>query len=231
MKLYHGTSQIRAREIIRDGILPRKITKLKSNFEIVSHPDRVYLTNSYALYFGFGTAHIDHCASAAIIEIEVDKIDPTLLLFDEDVLEQLGRNQDDLPKHWNMEKRTEYYRDMIDSRRHRELSWDISLKAMGTCAYHGSINPMAISRIALVDGSLQTALKWGALDASISLANYQIVGKKYKAMTKWIFDENLTDPREEWEKPMYPWPPSPDRNGIKVFINDQREFLNMGENI
>ncbi len=126
MLLYHGTSETRAKRILRDGILPRSSTKI-SNWEgSPSHNRGVYLTDAYPLYFAIqATDDGDQCA---VVEVDTDALDHAVLAPDEDVLEQNGRGLDDVSG--DMKKRTAWYR----RRLHMYAGggqWEISLRAMG----------------------------------------------------------------------------------------------------
>lgn len=189
MKLYHGTSSKIAKKALKTGLLPRSITGTSQwEHTIDSNPDCVYLTDAYPLYFSVNAANTKN-SQPAIIEIDTDKLDQSKLYPDEDVLEQAGRKADDLPKDWDMNKRTEHYRTLLPMYNRGE--WKKSLEAMGTCAYGGTIPPEAITRIVIIDHKKQAGLCWTAMDASISLLNYNFMKGKYRALTNWIFQNPI----------------------------------------
>lgn len=190
MRLYHGTCASRLPMIMERGILPRSGSK-RSNWDhsVTSNPNCVYLTSAYAIYFAL-------CASKdgdgpVVLEVETDRLDQDMLVPDEDLMEQGTRGQDDLPKSWTMQRRTCWYRKRLLEYNH---AWRVSVENMGNCAYWGTIPPEAITRVATIDGKRQDTLCVMALDPSITIINYRIVGDKYRAMTAWLFGDEFEDP-------------------------------------
>lgn len=187
MKLYHGTTDRIAKKALKKGLLPRAITgRSQWKHTVESNPECVYLTDAYPLYFSVNACDMDFKHThPAIIEIDTDKLDESNLYPDEDVLAQALKGQDDLPKDWTLNQRSHFYRTFMTN--YKDGAWRESLKAMGTCAYLGSIPPEAITRIAIIDNKKQAALCWTAMDASISIMNYKFMQGKYRALTNWIF--------------------------------------------
>jgi len=186
--LYHGTSTQYLKSILKDGILPRGASR-KSNWNstVRSHPGTVYLTTGYALYFALQAAR--GVSAPAVLEIEYGGLGLSNLVCDEDALEQGFRGKDDLPEHWSMKKRTLWYRDRAD-----QFSSQVSLTAIGTCGYRGTIPVGAIRRIAVLDPQKQAKALFTASDASISIMNYQFCGGKYRSLLNWVFNEDSRDP-------------------------------------
>jgi len=186
-KLYHGTSESRARKLLIEGITPRG--KRAGNWEhtIESNPKAVYLTDAYPIYFAY-TAASNLDERGAVIEIDLAKVDQSRLHPDEDVLEQAGRKFDHLQKK-GMIERTRYYR-----RHARENpNWQKSLEAMGTCGYYGVIPPQAISKIVLVEWKkFDAGFLLSMVDCSITLLNYRFCQDKYRAYTRWAMGEQIT---------------------------------------
>jgi hypothetical protein len=197
MKLYHGTSIAVARRAVVDGLKPRKMTKAGNWDKSPSHPGAVYLTDAYPLYFGvqalettyYKVPEGDGRHVAAVVEVDASRLSPFDLVPDEDVLEQVGRKHDDLPKGWTMRQRTTYYRNRLASDYRNGEGWLKSLEAMGTCAHLGVIPASAITRVAFVDNRVPAGahLMWIALDASISLINYRFMATKYRELTAKVF--------------------------------------------
>ena len=228
MRLYHGTSGAAARKAMTEGIRPRERRRGNFSHSIESSPHHVYLTDAYAAYFAFGCSDNE----AAILEVETDHLQELCLNADEDVLEQAGRGRDGLDPSWDMKKRTLWYRRRIQSVRY---DWRASLAGMGTCSHFGIIPPEAITRVVYIDVNHINVqlLRLAALDASISLLNYRFMEKKYKALTRWLFEDDddsdrpqvydtfLTDYETGEKKPHtfqeYAWPPAGDRRGIRLF--------------
>lgn len=195
MKLYHGTSERWAREIWRHGLWPRADLETEGNWShtVESAEDCVYLTVAYAPYFAFCAA--EDKERWAIVEVDSEQLDEDALLPDEDFLEQVLRQQKEFDDHWlwdefheleTMEDRTRWCRDHA----HVLSSWQESLNGIGNCAHTGHIPPEAITRIVLFDPwEEREGHKWArlmAVDPSISVLNFQLVGEKYRALTDWF---------------------------------------------
>lgn len=185
MKLYHGTSESRARRIMAEGLKPRgKTGRTNWTHTIESNPKAVYLTDAYPIYFAFNACHDERWA---ILEIDTDKLDESRLHPDEDVLEQAGRNYDHLQGK-GMIERTRYYR-----RARTNPNWEKSLEFMGTCGYYGEIPPEAITRVVLIDPEkLDGGFVLSMIDCSISLMNYKFCKEKYRNYTRWAMGAEVT---------------------------------------
>lgn len=206
--LYHGTTSKALGSIQEKSILPRNLTR-RSNWKhgVPSNKEVVYLTNAYPLYFA--VAATKDKEKPIIVEVDQEKLDIIRMMPDEDVLEQAFRGRDNLPKSYDMEKRTKHYRQAAMGFTMSEAaggSWyfEASLKLMGTCGHIGPIPKYSLTRIAIIDPKKQSQLCLASMDASISLMNYKFCASKYKALTNWIFGEPFPslDSMEEWEKVM-----------------------------
>lgn len=187
MLLYHGTSQNALAGILINGIRPRG-KKGRSNWKhsVESNAECVYLTEGYGMHFATAATR-DEDGQAAIIEVDTDRLNFFDLYPDEDAIEQLSRGRDDLPKHWDMKKRTRYYRvRMVDY----AGKWPVSIKALGTACHRGVIPTSAITRVAKVDFKVNPALRW-ASDPTISIANYSIMAGYYRQLTAHIFGDEI----------------------------------------
>jgi hypothetical protein len=199
MKLYHGTAGRFLPKILKDGLTPRGKRRGHWQHTVMSNSEAVYLTDAYAPYFSINCA-TKKDTTAAIIEIDTDRLDPWQFVPDEDVLEQTSRPRrgvavDDLPLDWSMEQRTAWYRDNLYEYADKQ-TWKKSLDAMGTCAYMGDIPVSAITRVLtfnMLDKRLSSLLLTFA-NPSITLMNYQLVGRKYRYYTALMFGET---PRPE----------------------------------
>lgn len=190
MKLYHGTSSAVALAALREGLRTRQShggdTMWPDN---PSRPDAVYLTDAYALYFGLVTlSREDSLAdgrAVGVVEVDTDLLDEYQLVPDEDALEQVYRGRDKV--RGSMEQRTAYYR----KRLHKYVGKHHgSLAVMGTCAHLGDIPREAVTRIAIVEPQRQPLLCMQALDPTISVMNYMIMGQKYRDLTAEVFAGN-----------------------------------------
>ena len=181
MYLYHGTSTRRLSTILKSGIQPRKD---EGNWK--DHPSRaghVYLTSAYAIYFAQSACDPDQDEKYAVLQIEVDRLDERKLYADEDALEAYNRKKDGLPSHWDLARRTQFYRDSwktLDAAR----SWKSSLGLLGTCSYNGSIKPNMIEKVAIIDPRAVLAL---ASDPSITIQNYHLLGNYYNWLSDALF--------------------------------------------
>jgi hypothetical protein len=188
MLLYHGTTALRARQIEACGaILPRSQHKQAHNYyKMPSNLRNVYLTNAYALYFAYNGLRKQQQPDVTVFEIDTTRLDPALLRADEDAVEQVNRGKDDLPGDWDMVRRTRYYRNILDDL--EPDAWRKSLRAMGTCQYKGAIPLAAVTRVAHLTKDVHPNFAMAAIDPTITVLNYQIVGNKYKAMLHWLFN-------------------------------------------
>ncbi len=210
MKLYHGTTGAVAARALIQGLRSRSMTGKPSNWThtVESNTDHVYLTNAYALYFALNAT--DEPGNVlGIVEVETDLLDERHMLPDEDVLEQSTRgfDRDNAPDWWyliglseagdDMIKRTQCFRDFLHL---FQDMWQKSIDAMGTAGYRFMVPSRAITRVALLDtarmrkGLGGRALIVSALDPTISLMNYLVVGAKYRALTQLVFDADGVTP-------------------------------------
>src|SRR6266852_8190880 len=92
--VYHGTNESSARRALKRGILPREMSGKKGNWKdtVQSNPSMVYLTVAYAPYFAVLTTDFEK-ERVAIIQIDLDKLDPDRLYPDEDFIEQALRDK------------------------------------------------------------------------------------------------------------------------------------------
>lgn len=188
MKLYHGTSAAVARRALFGGVEPRG--DRKSTWSVASAKDRVYLTDSYALYFA---ANASGEEDWGIVEIDTTKLYTGNLCPNEDFLEQATREQPNsgCPKGLRtMIQRTKWFRK--HSHKGYQKFWEDSLKHLGNCAHLGAIDYRAVTRVAIYDPDTNPYITMRALDPTITLMNYKIVGDTYRALTAWIFDETVT---------------------------------------
>ena len=198
MRVYHGTTESHALRAIEEGLKPPRDTQL-SNWDCAANPDAVYLSTTYPIYFA--TVAMDRLKKAgqgheriAVLEIETDMLDSSLLVPDEDLLEQSGRNRDHLDPGLSMEERTEWYRDNIERWAHSDL-WRESLKYMGTCGYLDGISPEAITRVAYVDilADDHKALLMNTYDVTVTIENHSVMAGSNAAFVNWLFEGELPE--------------------------------------
>jgi hypothetical protein len=195
------------RGIQTNGIKPRG--RRRGNWkEAPSHPEGVYLSDSYAPYFAMAAARKGR---GAVIEVDTEKMIASFLLPDEDFLEQASRNQEgDVIRDWPITARTKWYRERL---------WNysayagMSLEKLGTCAYMATIPSAAITRVATFDLAKDPQLAL-VFDPTITLLNYRFCGEQYKRLTAHLFGDPIPDVIPEMGVPRLaePFP----RNNIKV---------------
>lgn len=226
MLLYHGTRASFLSHITKHGIKPRTNTKPGNwKHSIPSNPKAVYLTAGYGLYFAMNALPArSKSRKTAVLEVDTDKLDPMLLLPDEDAVEQTARGHDDLPNDWSMLKRTLWYRKNIVNFIATD-AWESSVKALGTACYWGTIPPEAITRAAIVDTKIANpSFILAALDPSISVLNWKFCSAKYKNLTKFLFNDSFSktsDGESDW---LHDIP----RTGIEVLQFSLLRVLNNG---
>lgn len=131
-----------------------------------------------------------------VIEIDSSKLRQSDLVPDEDYMEQLVRAQnkfsmfDPFLASKKINERTIWFRDHVHdlAKRVKAFSWQESVRAMGTCAYTGTIPLKAITKIIVLDPRESAHLLHMYLQPEISMANYRHCGKQYRYWTAKIFD-------------------------------------------
>lgn len=189
MKLYHGTSWDRWQSIQTEGLLPRGMCG-GSNWDhsIESNPNTVYFSTAYAYYFGLNALSEDsQVRKIVLIEVDTDSLDSSLLVPDEDVLEQMNRGSPISNK--EMIFRTREYRDEILFWASEGFDWLWSVRNMGTCGYHGAISPDQFSRVVVVDLAEESALTWMFLDCSVSVLNFRFLGPRNVNIHRALFGD------------------------------------------
>lgn len=196
MLLYHGTTSHCLDRILKEGLRPRKHTKI-SNWKVKSGSDRIYLSNAYAPYFAMNAINENRGDLPMVLEIDTRSFNIMNMVADEDYLEQITRRHDNLPSHWSMHQRTVYYR-----QRAQQMGFELdagsafdSLKYLGNCAYVDTIPPEAITCIVTWDTAKAWELSMMFMDPTITLQNYAFVGKKYRWMLALLMG-HTPDPKD-----------------------------------
>lgn len=186
MILYHGTSEYAALEAMTHGLKPRRQTGASNwSHTCESNASRVYLTNTYACFYAFqarlGAVRLPGPDNQirnriAVIEIDTKGLPFTNFRADEDYLVQFHPEKD--------KKLLDRQRDVrdIDS-----YSWKASLKALGTCAYAGTIPARNIRRVALFDYRQNRDIAAMMMDPVISPIAFSLCGSMHRNLTAWLF--------------------------------------------
>lgn len=202
MKLYHGTNGGWVQNIVKRGLEPRGTRQARNNWKHVPHqsnPKCVYLTDSYAPYFAFQATRGKN-PLCAVVEIDSDRLNHSHLYADEDALEQMTRHSevDMAPAGLGMSDRTLWYRahqfditGMTMQDGTVEDAWRLSLRVLGTCSYHGTILPHAITRIVTWPDKENLGLHF-VFDPTITVMNQKICGDMYRALMAKLFGDPVT---------------------------------------
>lgn len=188
MKLYHGTKGTLFDKIVLEGLKPRGKRRGNWQHTVSSHPDGVYLTQTYAPYF------CHEFPKGCVIEIETDRLDEFDLLPDEDAL----GHQDPHKVGGDVVERARHYRDRImeweDGR-----SWERSLAYLGTCMHYGTIPPRAFTRAVVWDTKPNSHLRF-IFDPAIVPMNYRIMAGRYRALMQVLFRDPIDVELTQFER-------------------------------
>jgi hypothetical protein len=187
MKIYHGTSARQLDAILEKGIVPRKATKHKGNWDkFPSRPDMVYLTTAYPLYFGICALNEteDTCV---VFEIDLDKLSEYRLYPDEDFIAQ---GLKDIENHKKYRKNLERWKGL----------WQKSIEHLGNACYLGTIPKEAITRYAVFNNKKRPHISMTALDPTISIINYSVMGWQYREIVAWLFGNQKELPMVKYQR-------------------------------
>lgn len=173
--LYHGTSERNLESILKTGLAPRG--RKKSIWkEHPSAPDRVYLTDAYAVYFAVIAAKKGE--KGVILKVEVDTAN---LVADEDALAQTKIADADFLNSMSIKGKTAYWKK--NAPKYPKLA-EYSLDALGNAAHMGVIPPDQILKTVVFD--VVPELVFGH-DPTISVINYRLLGPCYrKALAEFV---------------------------------------------
>lgn len=178
--LYHGTRADYRAGILANDLLPRGQSGVSQWAHTAeSRPDAVYLTSTYPLHFA---ANAKGEGDLLIIEVDTAKLNPAMLIADEDALAQSTLAA--ATKHMTLLERTIYYRN-----RTHEYTAETSLALLGTCAHLGPISGRALTRIARIRLDDVPTLIFGGFDPVVSPVNYSIFGDEYRESVRWLFGD------------------------------------------
>ena len=162
MIFYHGTSEAKAKKIIKEGFK----LDVKNNWKVKSKKGFIYFSLAYAPFY----AMYNKGDKLAIIKVEVDDED----LYPEDdflmrMLEKPVYTQEEL--------------DAVDFEKYKPL-WEASIAFMGNaCAKPEAIKVLGAGYF----NGVNLVMK---CDPVISPLNYKVMGQYYRDMTEWLFEGN-----------------------------------------
>ncbi len=190
MILFHGTQPVHLASIDDVGICPPSAGGQSNWQEASARPDLVYLTSSYPLFFGRNAMH----PGVLAIEVDIDVLEPQLLLPDEDYIVQTGQVAVAEGQHPHDIAKT-----MLED---FQSQWSDSLDRLGTCAYKGVIPKAALRRICVLSLADQDAARlWLAAFnvEEISIEYHAAEGERHHACTLWAFGDGPLPPDVRWD--------------------------------
>jgi hypothetical protein len=194
VRLYHGTTEAAVASILEFGLQPRG--DRPGNWDQApSGSDRTYLTDIYAPFFATQAAAEadDESVRLAVVEVDLEVLEPDLCLPDEDYLMQKLNDFEG-----NMYGRAAQYRDRVDTYKHL---WRDSLGELGSMAVRGGVPRAAITRVSLVDPFEPENVPWSkaAQTAQMTIWAHSDDDEQcwmFEAITKWFMGEPLKPDHE-----------------------------------
>ena len=189
-RLYHGTSESAFAAIQHTGIVPRADDS-DGNWahSVVSHPDRVYLTDAYALYFALHAAgRVSDDERAAVLAIDARSLDQHALLPDEDFLARALWKTSEFEGKPLLDVTAN-----VDARDYRH-AWGKSLQYLGTCAHEGTVPAHSLARVAFIKPEAFPYIILGGHDPSITFDHYNLLGERYRGFCRWVFTGDAPPP-------------------------------------
>lgn len=195
MLLYHGTSENAALQALRYGLRPRKQTGTANWGDLLSNPECVYLTDTYACHYALN-ARLNGVRipgpegkirnRIAVIEIDTDRLPFSNFMADEDFLAVREAYATNNPSNENL-------RGLISNHSKKlTRNWKESLKFLGTCAYRETISPRHFTRVAYFDHKQNRDMAAAMADGIISPQAYKFAGAYHRAYTRWLFGGPVT---------------------------------------
>ena len=207
--LYHGTSAKNWQKIMANGeIRPRKPGS-KGNWPgVISGLNRVYLTDSWGLYYAEQVTRGDQ--DLAVIRIDALTLDPSKLYPDEDWIFQRYCRDNKIAPRGPDRPQPKFTKALAMQR--PDLA-ELSLTEYGTIAHEGPIFREALDAVAFVKGNLYSTLCLRySHDPVVSMQCRAFLGPKYKGWMEWLFGGDPQVPDLGGGLVTYP----PDHNGVSV---------------
>jgi len=185
MKLYHGTSESKARRIIEEGLKPRG--DAPANFPVLDTlSEMVYLTTYSATCFA------RHLASKsnerwAVVEIDSSLLNATLLYPEQVFI--AAKYTDEGATDAEAEAALERAANELEANQHL---WQASLNEWGGVAYRGVIPLECITRAVTFDPEVNPQMMDKLVAEEIwDNVTYEVTGPRLKAGIKWLFNERV----------------------------------------
>lgn len=189
LKLYHGTTATVAKLALKTGLLPRAMLKTKpqGNWDngLESHPDYVYLTDVYAVFFASQAAGF---RKWGIVELDCDVLQEANIYPDEDYLVERLMSQGP----WDKAKARQLNKKVRASIESFKDEWSNSLRGLGTIAHRGPIPKEAITRIVLFKPRSNIQIAGCCLSQSVTIGNHSVAAGRHRTLTEWFLGKNCT---------------------------------------
>lgn len=174
MILYHGTSTQFLPRILKEGLLPREVTRMASHWEgdVESKPDLVYLTTAYPVYFAIQACEEPYNPVVLQVSVSMKSLYP-----DEDFLAQMLSIQE------NRALPLRSYNPMVNPKLNKHLAKDC-LECNGIVAI-SRVLPKQIKAHVILESNWKLMCIGG--DSMPIPANYGALGELYRNCTAALF--------------------------------------------
>lgn len=192
-KLYHGTTQLKAKEACSVGLVPYEL----KDFDAYGVPRNLYassregitLTSSYPGLLSYETS--SHKEKWGIMEIDVSHLSPEgFAPYEGFLLEKMKVKIVDEDDRY---KKLSQIRQSISSHCRQ---WRESLEEFGFCAYKELIRPEAISKVTIYDPQSNPIITRAIVSCIIGSKLHRSNLNRQRMLTRWLIGENVT--AEEW---------------------------------
>jgi hypothetical protein len=185
-RLLHGTCASALAGIAKQGLLPRRQRKARSQWAAnPSHPDAVYLTTAYALHYA---ANALTSGFAAILEIDASALDMDNLVADEDSYAMTSVQGHAGMEAWPLERKTGFWRDRLE-----DTDANASLRVLGNCAHLGPIPPSVIAGVRLLSRDEMAKCIFGISDPAIIPLSFKVHGGLAQRFYAWLMMHQLEE--------------------------------------
>lgn len=180
LTLFYGTSSDRLPQILKQGLIPRNETGTRSNWDVESKSDLVYLTTAYPVYFA--VAACAENAKPVVLQVEVDK---TKLYPDEDFVARCLLEQEEAKGKKTLPLRQ--YNDLVHPRDNVDLAGP-SLKHNGIVSIDRVFPEQIVDHVIL---ELDERLMWIGADSAPIPMNYMFLGPQYCRYVVALFNGGI----------------------------------------